>query len=210
MSHTPPYKYLPAIIGFLWLLVLVSCKKEHSCEGNCNVIMAPSLPADTVPSSPLPIPPSTDTSLFPVLLPACTLCGEDSAQKAQSWSFKYGNTYLCGSITEARFIGGQSTITFFGPSSCSPDTGLRMTVYFSEPLDGNKSNITTSNVAFYYYDSKAQKSILISGASQAFYVTIISYASSTQIATGTFSGTVFTSNADSTFVKNGSFNVKLE
>ncbi len=166
MYQLPRYKYLPLLILFLWAMKLLSCAKEHSCEGGCDVTAIPP-PANTLPSSPDTLP-STDTSFSHHLLPSCSLCQQDSGTVLQSWNFKNGNTYLCGNITEAKFIGGTTTITFFGPSSCSADTGLRMTIYLPEPLDGNKSNITTNNVAFYYYDNKALKSILISGASQIF------------------------------------------
>ena len=200
MNRIPRYHYLFLFIGFLWIIILISCKREYSCEG-CNMVTTP-LPTDTLSSSP-------DTSFSPVLLPACALCREDKELALQSWGFKTGTTYLCGDITEASFIGGKATLTFFGPSACSADTGLRMTIYLPEPLDGNKSGITTNNVAFYYYDNKALKSILVSGASQAFFVTISSFVAATQIANGTFGGTVFTSDGSIASVK-GRFIVKLK
>ena len=208
MNKLPRYKDLLLLIVLLWAAILISCKKEHSCEGGCTVMALPP-PADTLASSSDTIP-SPDTSISPPLLPSCRLCQQDSGAALQSWNFKNGNTYLCGNVNEARFIGRKTTITFFGPSSCSADTGLRMTIYLPEPLDGNKSNITTNNVAFYYYDNKALKSILISGASQSFFVTINSFVSATQIASGTFGGTVFTSDGSITSVKEGRFNVKLK
>ena len=204
MSKFSRYTYLFLFTSGLWMLSVASCKKEHSCEG-C-IAPPPTQHPDTLTTT---APPDT-TLTTPVILPSCAFCIDDNKPLLQGWSFKTGSTYLCGSLTEGRFIGDKSTFTLFGPSSCSADTGLRMTVYLSEPLDQDKTGITTNNVAYYYYDNKASKSILVSGASQDFSVTIGSYKEGTQAATGTFNGTVFTSDGSITSVKDGRFQVVLK
>lgn len=204
MRKTLPYTCPILFTCILWMAFSISCKKEHSYEGCLLPPVTTPQPTDTTTAS-LP-----DTSVTLPLLPACALCIENNAPLLQSWNFKTDNTYLCGEVTEARFINEKATITFFGPSSCSPDTGLRMTIYLPEPLTGDRAGITTNNVAFYYYDNVASKSILVSGASQDFTVTINKYTAATQTATGTFNGTVFTSDGRASSVKSGNFFVKME
>ncbi len=186
------------------LLQNIGCEKEYSYEGGDTATI-------TVVRDSLPVidsMPSAAVSEFP----ACSLCNATADLALGTWSFKTGNSYLCGSVTNPGFIGGNSKTDFtvFGPSACSNDTGLVLSVYLPLPLDQDRFNLTTNEAAFYYYDNTASKDILISQQSAPFSVTVQNFIAATNIATGTFSGTVFKANGDTTFITEGRFEVKLK
>ncbi len=104
----------------------------------------------------------------------------------------------------------KTDITFFGPSACSVDTGLVMSVFLPVALDRDRSNITASRAAFYYYDNNSTNDIFDSQPEKPFTVTIESFKISTGIATGTFSGTVFNSNGDTAIVRDGRYKVTIK
>ena len=84
-----------------------------------------------------------------------------------------------------------------------------MTIYLPITLDEDRFDITTTKVAFFYYDKHAPKDIFISQPTTLFSVTIQSFIYATGIATGTFNGTVFKPNGDMVFISEGKFKVKL-
>lgn len=190
---------LPAL-----LVQNTGCEKEYSYEGgDTATIINPVVPV------PGPIAVAADTTdEFPV----CLLCDSAKDPALGTWSFKRGKSYLCGGITTSGFFGGYSKtdITFFGPSACSNDTGLVMSVFLPVPLDRNRYNITAERVAFYYYDNNSSKDILISAPEKVFTLTLQSFTLSTGIAIGTFSGTVFKANGDTAFVANGKYQVLIK
>lgn len=168
------------------------CQKEYSYEGSDSTI-------------------HKDSILPPVVkeFPECSLCRATDDLLLAKWNFNTGNSFLCGVVNKAGFVGGNKTFTFFGPSACSIDTGLVMTVYFPIALDQDMYNITTNEVAFYYYDHHATQDIFISQPLKPFSVTLQSFIYATGIATGTFNGTVFKPNGDTAFIGEGKFKVKL-
>ena len=95
--------------------------------------------------------------------------------------------------------------TFFGPSACSVDTGIVVSVYLPVALDRDQFNLTTQQTAFYYYDHNAAADILDSRPTSVFSVTVQSFIYSTGIVTGTFGGTVFKANGDSAIITEGRF-----
>jgi hypothetical protein len=104
----------------------------------------------------------------------------------------------------------KKAFTFFGPSACSIDTGLVMTVYLPVPLTADRFNITTNDVAFYYYDHFGPRDMFISFHTAPFYLTVESFTLATGIATGTFGGIVYRVNNDTAFIREGHFKIKLK
>ncbi|MFI5187897.1 MAG: hypothetical protein ACHQF0_14295 [Chitinophagales bacterium] len=190
-----------AFILALEILLLISagCKKEYSCEG-C-------LSTKTIDSIPLPSPP-----LLPGDFPQCSLCHPADELQLSTWNFKTSNSFLCGVVNNAGagIDPEKKDFTFFGPSACSIDTGLVMTVYFPVPLTRDRSNITTNKVAFYYYDHHAPKDIFIALSTAPFYLTLKSFTYATGIATGTFGGIVYRANGDTALIREGNFSIKLK
>lgn len=172
-----------------------SCIKEFSFEG---------APLDSIPTNDSIPQDSTNTA---PTFPQCQLCDSSKQTTLGEWSFITEGVYLCGTFTNSGFIGGNAhnAFTFFGPSACSIDTGIVVSVYLPVALNEDKFNLTTNNTAFYYYDHNAPKDIFISLPAAKFSVTIQSFIYATGIVTGTFQGTVFTANGDSTHITDGKF-----
>ena len=181
------------------LLQNTGCYKEYSIEGMDTARVV----RDTASPGPVGI-----INAFP----ACSLCKPESDISIGQWNFKTGNSFLCGGVTNSGFFGGYSRkdFTVFGPSACSVDTGLVISVYLSVPLDQDRYNLTTDQTAFYYYDNHAVKDILISLPTAPFTINVQSYIYATSIVTGTFSGTVYKANGDTSTVTDGKFKVKLK
>jgi len=199
--NTKKLYYFLALIFFLPILLVQStgCYKEYSFEG----IDTTGIVRDTVSEAPVSLVKE---------FPDCLLCDINSDLSIGEWNFKTGNSFLCGGVTNSGFIGGYSRtdFTLFGPSACSIDTGSVISAYLSVPLDRNRANLTTYRAAFYYYDHHAPKDILESLPSEPFSVTIQSFNYATGIATGTFGGTVYKANGDTTIVTDGKFKVLLK
>ena len=178
------------------LLHSTGCQKEINYEGGDSILKKDSI---------LPIP-------HPVKeFPVCSSCRVSDDLLLSKWNFKTGNSFLCGDVDKAGagIDAEKKAFTFFGPSACSLDTGLVMTVYLPITLDEDRFNITTTKAAFFYYDHHATKDILISQPATLFSVTIQSFIYATGIATGTFKGTVFKPNGDMVFIDEGKFKIKL-
>jgi hypothetical protein len=188
------------LVWLVFAVVLFStagCYKEYSYEGGGNSVI---IVKDTVPA-------------LVKGFPDCALCKATDNLKPGTWNFKTGNSYLCGGVTNAGFIGDKNdktTFTFFGPSACSVDTGLVMTVYLPVIFDRDRFNVITSITALYYYDNNAPKDIFISLPPTPLWLTVESYFHETGIATGTFYGTVFKPNGDSASITDGKFMIKLK
>lgn len=196
--------YLVAVFFILPTLLLqnTGCEKEYSYEGGDTLIIRD--PVDSIT-----LPPDADTlKVFPV----CSLCNATANLSVGTWSFKTGSSYVCGTTTSSGFFGGYSKtdITFFGPSACSEDTGLVMSVFLPVPLDRSRSNLVADRTAFYYYDHNAPNDIFDSQSEKPFTVTIENFNISTGIATGTFKGTVFKPNGDTVVIKEGRYKVQIK
>lgn len=196
---------------FLFLLFLLpiliaqnsGCIKEYSFEGAFH----DTIPADTIQTDTL------DTTTIPpaIIFPQCVACAGTSQVTLGHWSFKVGNTRLCGTYTNSGFFNGQSktSFTFFGPSTCSVDTGIVVSVYLSVPLNQDRYGLTTDTTAFYYYDHNSPDDILASRHTTVFTVTVQSFINATGIVTGTFEGDVFTANGDTVHVTDGQYKASL-
>ncbi len=194
---------LPIIVSLFILLPCIwmqqsACSKDYSFEGADTLALTDSL----VKNDTLPV--GNTNPLF------CAGCKESDNLLVGQWSFKTGNALLCGGTDNSGFIGTQKTFTLFGPSTCSIDTGLVMTVYMDQEMNKNIFNVSTSRVAFYYYDHFGTQDIFISRSSSLFTVNITSYYVASRLATGTFQGTVFRPNGDSVYIKEGKFKVYLK
>jgi hypothetical protein len=196
------YRKQYSLLAFLLVLQIIllqnsGCKKEYSCEG-C-------LLTTTMDSILLP-PPAAGT------FPQCSLCRASDDLLLSRWNFKTGNSFLCGVVNNAGagIDAEKKAFTFFGPSACSIDTGLVMTVYLPVVLDRDRFNITTNKVAFFYYDHNAPKDIFISLSTAPFSLKLESFIYTTAIASGTFSGTVYKPNGDTASVYDGKFKIKLK
>jgi|SRR5665213_91881 len=201
MKHLRQY-YFFALLFFLPMLLLQStgCYKEYSIES----IDTARVLRDSLTTSPGPVVIKE--------FPACASCNPSIAVNVGHWSFNAGNSFLCGGVTNSGFIGGYSKtdFTLFGPSTCSIDTGLVISVYLPVALDKDQFNLTTFQTAFYYYDHHAPKDIFISMPGEPFSVNVQSFYVATGVVTGTFSGTVSKANGDTAVITNGKFKVTLK
>ncbi|MBC7874608.1 MAG: hypothetical protein H7Y01_11455 [Ferruginibacter sp.] len=184
---------LAFFFSLLLLLMVMSCEKEYSYEG--GNIRTP-----------------TDTVHVPVIIndfPVCQACIINTTTELSRWSFESGNSKLCGEADTAIINPDRNAFTFFGPSSCSRDTGMVITVYLdTEMLNRDRTNLMVKG-AFYYYDRITPSYIFMSLSVNSFSVTINSYSHQTRIATGTFQGSVFRSNGTPASITAGKFKVKL-
>ena len=189
------YRIWELLITVGLLAILAGCQKEYSYEGSNSRL----LPGDSISSAP------------PVIreFPACPYCDSNKVRAVGSWDFVTGNSYLCGTTTNSGFVGGTTFFTFFGPSACSADTGLVVSIYLPVKMDHDINDLITNTVAFYYYDHNAPKDIFISDPSLPFTANITSYVFATGICTGTFNGTVFRASGDTAHISNGHFVIKL-
>src|SRR5258706_3842643 len=142
---------LPYIICFISVLYILAftggCKKEYSYEG--GPIQGPiQFPDSTVTGDSTIIEDSTSIITFP----KCSGCNTE-ALSTLTWSFKVGSSLLCGNVTRGVVSPDGGGMTFFGPSSCSRDSGLIITAFFNDQtLRKDQSNITASRASLEYYD----------------------------------------------------------
>jgi hypothetical protein len=175
------------------------CRKEYSYEGGS----APSV-RDTVPPPPPPPP-------IVYELPFCASCAVyTNPIQLNKWSLKAGNAFACGTLDTAIINLERTSFTFFGPSTCSRDTGLVMTVYVeNEKLNRDISNLVINRVAFYYYDRVTPSHIYMNMPNVAFSVVVDSYNHQTKILTGSFRGSALRRNGSAASISEGRFKVKL-
>ncbi len=191
------YKTFIILIIYLQVSGFYGCMKEYSYEGGPAI--------DTIPIL------TSDTTLKPAnSFPFCPGCSSVNTANALFWSFRYDTSLLCGSITNSVITPERNGFTFFGPSTCSNDTGLIMTVFLnSDSLNMNKLNIATGNVALEYYDNTTLSDIFISNHHLISF-TIDSYIHNTGIAKGTFKGYVKTKNNIVAPITDGKFTIQFK
>ncbi|MGN6247334.1 MAG: hypothetical protein ACTHNG_03200 [Ginsengibacter sp.] len=193
----------PALLILLLPIIFLhtGCAKEYSNEGIDTIVSNAPLPDSTIFLS-------DSNNVFS----SCSLCNPKDKLEIGSWNFKTGDKYVCGHTTNSGFFSGNTKkdITFFGPSSCSVDTGVVVSAFFSLPLDQNRYNLSTTQIEFYYYDNNASKDIFISEPQKTFSVTIDTFNYQTRIAIGSFAGTVFRANGDTALVRDGNFKVYIK
>jgi hypothetical protein len=197
------FKYF-LFIGLAISVFIASCDKDYSYEGGATLpqpITVP-LPVDTL---------KTDTIVAnPGDLPVCKLCIDTGEIKESTWSFKAGNSFICGIIDTAIILNlGRSSLTFFGPAACGSDTGLIFTVHLgANGLNKDLQNIDATNAIFYYYHT-GSFNIFSSHADQSFKLTIVNYNHLTKMLIGTFSGTAYRQDGRSVIVTEGKFKLKM-
>lgn len=180
-------------ILYLGLAAFSGCIKEYSFEGE---------PTNNT------IPIDDTTFRPPISFPFCAGCHSQDFILT-GWNFKYDTSLLCGSVTNAVITPERNGFTFFGPSACSADTGLVMTVFLnSDALNKDKSNITTNNVIFQYYDNTTFLDIFISSRLSVSF-TIDTYEHATGIAKGRFTGNVKTKDSTTAAIMDGKFAIKF-
>ena len=174
------------------ILIIAGCRKEYSYEGGPATLIIIDSGTSNVPK--------------PYICRSCI--GTDNFIEGK-WSFYNGNDFYCGIIDTAIAAPARNGFTFFGPSSCSIDSGLVLTIN-TEPalLNQDVFNSTTTKVGMYYYDNAAQTYPFITQSAFQFSVTINSYIHQTKLMTGTFSGIVVKPNGGQTSVQ-GKFKVKV-
>jgi hypothetical protein len=179
---------------FLLLFVFIpGCEKEYSYEGG-PVIVTPD-------STGGPAPPK------PWVCPACIGQNDYTENK---WSFYIDSSFYCGIIDTAIVLPARTGFTFFGPSACSADSGMVITVSMEgRVLNTDYFNITTVRVGYYYYDNIIPTLPLVSRPGSPFSLTMESYIHQTRTATGRFSGVVFKPDGTEVFIHSGKFKVKL-
>lgn len=193
--------YIICVILLLCLQINFSgCIKEYSYEGGPaqDSTMRDSIPSDTVPKT-------------TINFPFCAKCEKTTEPLLSTWNFEYDTSFLCGNITRAIVSPEKTGFTFFGPSACSIDTGLVMTVYLSnDTLNGDKLNITSTQVIFEYYDNVTHTHIFMTKELGTFSLILDKYEYSTGIAQGRFSGNVPSKNGDEATISNGRFKIKFD
>ena len=179
------------IIFAIITIIFFSCKKEYSYEGGNTTIIV-----------------DTGTTNIPTPYVCASCIGSDNFIEGK-WSFYNGSDLYCGSIDTAIAAPARNGFTFFGPSACSMDSGLVLTIN-TEPafLSQDVFNSTTTKVGMYYYDNAAQTYPFITQPGFQFSVTIESYIHQTRLMTGRFSGIVFKAAGGQTSLQ-GKFKVKV-
>src|SRR5882724_966529 len=92
------------------------CIKEYSYERQMIDTLST---IDSIPD---------DTTAEPLIFSHCPGCDGQDNFLLSTWNFKYDTSFICGNITRAINSPDHSAFTFFGPSACSLDTGIIMTV----------------------------------------------------------------------------------
>jgi hypothetical protein len=180
------------LYGVLVYIIFTGCKKEYSCEGCRSSV---EIKDSVATASPKPW--------------TCSACmGMDNYMEGK-WNFYNDNSFYCGDIDTAIAMPNRVAFTFFGPSSCSGDSGMVITIII-EPLALTKNiyNHITNDVGFYYYDNTGRTHPFISRRGEPFSVSIDSYIQQTKIMTGRFGGTVYKPNGDATSIT-GKFVMKI-
>ena len=162
------------LVFLVFILIIVQhCTKEYSREG----FDTSSPPVDTTvidTTQPQQQPPANSVS--------CIACANSDNFEEGKWSFKLGNTLLCGIIDTAITTPDRTAFTFFGPSACSTDTSLIISVYLNNyVLDRNRGTQLIPDVAFYYASLGSIAYPLISRTGIPFSTTINDYNHQTKI-----------------------------
>ena len=174
----------------LLVFLITNCKKEYSYEGGVNPIISDSV---------------INVIQQPYICQSCI--GADDCIEGK-WSFYNGGVFYCGIIDTAIATPARNGFTFFGPS-CSPDSGLVMTINI-EPTILNQDVFysTTIKVGMYYYDNVGQTYPFMTRSGFNFTLTIDSYIHQTRVMTGNFSGFVFRRSGQQTSLS-GKFKLKI-
>jgi hypothetical protein len=180
----------------------VSCAKEYSRE-SADAIIPPVI--DTLPQGPPQQGPPTAINFY-----SCVACAGHDIFEENKWSFKVGNSLQCGTMDTALSTPERNAFTFFGPSSCSSDTSMVITVFLqNNVLDKNLQGLAIPNVDFRYTKFGAPKYLLLSRQPSPFTLTIDSYDHQTKMTIGRFYGYAYAGDGSLIEVQEGKFKVKI-
>lgn len=184
--------YFISSVGFavvLLFLFSLGCYKDYSYEYR--------------PDDSATIIDRTTTSLT-----SCAACKTDVLRDS-SWQVTIEATKFCGTVVKPVVLPERTAFTFFGPSSCSGDSGFVASVFLSaEVLDVDKANLK-ARMSCYYYNKVGPSHVYMSSSSEPLEVLISSYTHQTGITYGTFRGVVFDSAGRRREVKDGRFRIRL-
>lgn len=181
------YKIL--LIACFFAVAFSACMKDYSYE------YREPAPPD------IPTPPVFNDA--PAICEACK--GMDLYQQDR-WSFKVGNVVYCGTITRGVLTPEKTGFTFFGPSACSEDTGLIMTIFVpNDPLTKDRFALQTSRSALQYYNRLGPTDVFASLNSSNFQIYIEQYLFATKYIIGRFSGVVYDAAGNAITIKDGKF-----
>jgi hypothetical protein len=165
------------------------CAKDYSYEYK---------PGDT--TSPVNTAPMTAT-----FCQACTA----TALPDSSWRFTIDGVIYCGQAVKPVTLPERTAFTFFGPSSCSADSGFAASVFLgNHVLNADKTNLS-GQMTCYYYDKVGPSHVYMSSSSESLQVTVTTYVHQTGAATGTFRGVVFDGSGRRKEVRDGRFRIRL-
>ncbi|HUP11990.1 MAG TPA: hypothetical protein VM187_07260, partial [Niastella sp.] len=162
------YTFLICLAVFFVLQYSTGCfKEEYSYEGGPS-------PDTLMRPDPLPVPADTTTTVDTVLTFApCAACKYATSITLGQWNFQYDTSFLCGTVTNAVMSPEKNAFTFFGPSDCTPGTGLIITAYFDPvTFDNDRAGVQSNRVSLRYYDNNNTTDIFSPGAQTQFSITI--------------------------------------
>ena len=193
-------KQLSVLLFAVFLFAVINnsagCTKEYSFEG-ARVDTIIETVVDTI-----------DTVVSIPFVPSCKGC-TNSEIKDSSWAFSVDGSLLCGVAEKAIISFERNAFTFFGPSTCSIDSGFVISVYLSEELNADKSNLSATKIDLYYYDKVKPSYILTSRQTEPFSFIIEEYDHASGNAIGQFSGTVFSETGSRKTIVDGRFKIKF-
>ena len=192
--------FRPIVLKFflpLFLLVGIGmgCMKDYSYEGG------PLPPPVIVPEPPQPV------------IPAYAYCadckGRDKFEYGR-WSFWVDTNFFCGNVTDGVASPERTGFTFFGPSTCSLDTGLIMTIFLPNiALKSDLYNVVSQRATLEYYDNATPSDMFISRNTTEMTFILDQYIHSTLITRGRFFGKVYDKQGAVINVTNGKFEFKF-
>jgi hypothetical protein len=195
-------RYSILLIMLVSFLIANRCVKEYSYEGGDT---APTGNDTALPPPPPPPPPPPANPDFLY----CDRCEGHDKFEENWWSFKAGNSFVCGRMDTAIMNADRTAFTFFGPIACSMDTSMAVSVYL-EPhkLDKSQQGLSVPHVAFYFTKYGLPDHLLTNRPGTPFSFTIDSYDHITKMTVGTFKGNAFKPDG-TTLPVEGKFMVRL-
>ncbi len=201
MKTIKPYFVIGLFIWFCFITCgISSCKKEYSFEGNA-------VNSDTTRLQDTSI--VRDTSISAIQFATCKGCNTIDTASGSHWSFQVGEVKLCGGVTRAVISPDSLGMTFFGPSLCSIDSGLIITVFFLEnTFNKNQINIIASRASLQYYDNITPSDVMVSKRPNVFNLTILNFTPAVGFS-GVFNGWVIDRLGKLVKVDNGKFIIRF-
>ena len=190
--------YIVYCLAFCGWFGLSGCAKEYSYERQ-PVSLSPA-PDSAVPAA----------RLF--RLGPCTSCNSNYGNTTpNSWSLQLEGSAVCGPFTRTVINPERNFFTFFGPTACTPDSGVIVEAAWS-PLvfDRDLYQVSTQRAQFYYYDTISNAYVLLSRTSRLpFSLVIERYNRQTGEAKGYCSGFLFSGKGDTVEIKDFRFSILI-